>query len=473
VWNVGPFEGDPIAIPFADINADGLLDIFLGFREEAAPNQILINTGSGFVEYPHYQDRFRGKTYGALFSDLNSDGYTELFIGNDFDKSDELLFGSADGTFTRIGASSEVFAGVSTFNMGYDSGDINNDLLLDVFSTEAEMVEGEIPDDQCTGPSWSDEFKAVCQEYYDTYRKVTRQGGVESCQRLSISSWRAQCAVQKIKQVAMATRDPGVCDLLPTSPAYLRSSRIKDSTPSPVVSFAGHFSDDLPQFHRNALHVQRADGTFDEKSTEYGVAKAFWAWNARIHDYDNDGWQDIFVVNGRGAELGSFAADQTPSLFFRNLGGAGFEDWGERYGLGDLFQSKSYVAEDFDRDGDIDILAQAIRAPYRLYVNGSESLADRNAVQFNIVDGNMNQFGIGTQVTIHYAGGAQIREVKSAGGFQSHNAPIIHFGLGAVTTLDRIEVHWTDGTVTEFEGEFSANRVYTIERQAATQLPSL
>ena len=74
-------------------------------------------------------------------------------------------------------------------------------------------------------------------------------------------------------------------------------------------------------------------------------------------------------------------------------------------------------------------------------------------------------FGIGTQVVIHYDGGAQLRELKSAGGFQSHNAPVVHFGLGSVTKVNRVELHWTDGTTTVLDGEFVANRRYTVERK--------
>ncbi len=76
-----------------------------------------------------------------------------------------------------------------------------------------------------------------------------------------------------------------------------------------------------------------------------------------------------------------------------------------------------------------------------------------------------NRFGIGSKIIIHYGENGslhQIREIKSGGGYQSFDAPIAYFGLGQHDSVQRIEVRWSTGGVTEIKGPFRGGAKHTI-----------
>jgi hypothetical protein len=192
-----------------------------------------------------------------------------------------------------------------------------------------------------------------------------------------------------------------------------------------------------------------------------GVDITGWSWNAKIADLDNDGWQDIYVVNGTWLR-----AHASPSnFFFRNEAGKRFSVQTEAFGLDDFMIVSSYTYIDIDNDGDLDIVTSAVNGPIKTYLNNE---TQNNSIAVALQDHHGNRFGIGAKIIIHYGPeGAQhqLREIKSGGGFISFDAPVAYFGLGQSQTVDRIDIVWSTGEETTLEGPFEVGSKYLIKRR--------
>ena len=216
----------------------------------------------------------------------------------------------------------------------------------------------------------------------------------------------------------------------------------------------------------NLLLSGQADHTFRDVSKQTKISTAEWSWNARFADLDNDEWQDLFVVNGVPITQ-EFAANN----FFHNQNGKSFAPAETKFGLDDHDHSSSYTYIDIDRDGDLDIIANTLYGPFKVYTNNN---TQGNSVTIKLVDEQGNRFCLGCTIIIRYGPDGtrhQMREIKTGGGFHSYDAPVAHFGLGEYETIYQIEITWSTGETSILKHNFPANHEYTTRRRASTALP--
>ena len=156
--------------------------------------------------------------------------------------------------------------------------------------------------------------------------------------------------------------------------------------------------------------------------------------------------------------------------FLHNLGGGrGFRDATDEVGLSLHLATSAYVTLDFDRDGDLDIVARTILGPVVLFVNRSGG----RSISIELRDSRGNRFGIGSRVSLHLSdGSSQLRLLEAGGGFASSPAPIAHFGLGPHAEVAAVEVRWSTGETTTLQGKFPEAGRYVIVRDASA-LPHL
>jgi hypothetical protein len=222
----------------------------------------------------------------------------------------------------------------------------------------------------------------------------------------------------------------------------------------------------IPQTHNRNVLLARDGEAWVNRAPDQGIENTGWSWTGKFADLDSDEWQDLYVVNGTWLK-----PSRVPSnVFFRNLGGGGFENATTGSGLEDYLIVSAYTYLDLDNDGDLDIVTNSVNGPFRVYRNNETR---NHALSVELRDHRGNSFGIGSKITIHYAGGRrhQIREIKSGGGFLSYDAPVAHFGLGHFDTVERIEVAWSTGETTRHEGPFPADAQYRIERHEGGEAP--
>jgi hypothetical protein len=202
----------------------------------------------------------------------------------------------------------------------------------------------------------------------------------------------------------------------------------------------------------NRLYENTGGGQYTDVSLGAGVREGFWGWGACFADFDNDGNLDLFHVNGMhgagASQYGEFVAD--PSRLFMSNGDGTFTERSSEFGPVDLGQGRGVVCFDADRDGDIDILVANNGQAPSFFVN--EGTSDSNYLGIVLQGAAPNTQGIGARITVTAAGGRrQIREIRAGGNYVSNDPAEAHFGLAEENSVD-VFVRWPDGQLTDLQG---------------------
>jgi hypothetical protein len=181
-------------------------------------------------------------------------------------------------------------------------------------------------------------------------------------------------------------------------------------------------------------------------TARWGVGVAGWTWNAKFADVDNDGWQDLYVAGGTRLRDRNLSAS-----LFRNLQGVVLEDDSTSSGLEEFPPTGSSLFVDHDVDGDLDILTNPFQLTPVLFRNDAPK---GSSLELRLDDRRAgNRFGIGARIEVLADDGRrQVRTIKASGGYQSHDAPVVRFGLGDWGSVEQLRVAWPDGSTTELAG---------------------
>ncbi len=267
----------------------------------------------------------------------------------------------------------------------------------------------------------------------------------------------------------------------------------------------------------NMLWHNDGDGTFTDLSRETGTCDSDWGWAAKFADFDDDGWQDLFVVDGlRSAgkdnyipvllemlitpgidvsDLDSYPdiGDMTWSGYqkkrlFRNLGDGTFREMAAEAGIDNDLDGRGIGLGDFDRDGRVDVVQTDARQPSLLYHNVTEGVGggtgiegtrgapgrSRHWLELDLAGAGAAAGGtardpIGTRVIVSAGGQTYLREVDGGNGYAGQSSRRLHFGLGAATRVERVEIRWPRGGVEVLETQggkppVAVDRISKIEQ---------
>ena len=226
--------------------------------------------------------------------------------------------------------------------------------------------------------------------------------------------------------------------------------------------FKTNFSDDSSSLYRN-----NGDGTYSATIFDAGLSlnTRFLGWGTMFIDVDNDGNPDILSVNGHvypevdANHLGSTYRE--PRLFYRNEGGGKFRDLSAQCGPGcsEPQSSRGLAVADLWNDGRMSAVVNNMNGQPMLLVNQS---ANKNHWLGVASRGRKcNRDGIGAKVTVFAGDRKFVQEVRSGSSYISSSDLRLHFGLGNVKIVDRIEVRWPDGRAETFPGG-NADRFVTL-----------
>ena len=219
----------------------------------------------------------------------------------------------------------------------------------------------------------------------------------------------------------------------------------------------------------NTLYHNDADGFFTDATTTTKTAQLtypYLGWATAFIDYDNDGYQDLFVANGHLhenlAELGQEGTYGQRNLLFRNNSNGTFTEISETLGpgmkLADVSRGATFA--DYDLDGDIDIVVTNSNTAPRLLRNDGGNR--KNWLQIRLTATNGSTDAIGARVKITTGKLTQTREIRSGDGYLSQQDLTLHFGIGDYEQVDSIEVQWQTGAK-QLIGSVPANQVLSLE----------
>jgi hypothetical protein len=379
-------------------------------QDEWESDKLFRNEGNG--KFTNVSDKagIRNRAWGlsVTVSDFNDDRHPDIFVGNDYIEPDLLYINNRNGTFSV--QTDRYFRHLSNHTMGVDLADVNNDELVDVVALDM-----------------------IAQDN------------------------------QRQKE--------------------LMTTMLLDRYNNLVRFHYGH------QIMRNVLQLNTGaspgDGnTFTDVGVLAGVWNTDWSWSPLLMDFDNDGFKDLYITNGYRRDISNldylnYTVDSvmkmgglnnknfatideylnliptTPlqNYMFQNIDGLNFKNVSTDWGFVEKSYSNGSAYTDFDKDGDVDIVVNNIHGDVFIYKNKTADKGSSNWLQIKAKGSPKNTGGTGARVRITYAGGkSQYQELTPTRGFFSSSEHLLHFGLGEVKTVDKLEIQWSpDGRMQVLE----------------------
>jgi hypothetical protein len=419
-----------MGLAVGDFNNDGLQDLYI---TNYGPNKMLFNKGDGsfedVTEASGTTDDLWGSSAAAL--DFDNDGWLDLYLANyvDFDvevnkkcyannsrrdycgpsafdsQPDRFFHNQGDGVFNDV--TSQMLEGYTPGSgLGVVSLDVNNDDWRDLYITN---------DGQANQLWLNQEGSGFTEDGLFSGAAVNQNGQPEASMGIAAGDF----------------DNDGDEDL-----------------------FMTHIMKET-----NTLFVNDGEGLFEDKTIAAGLGTISFpntAFGVNWIDYDNDGWLDLFIVNGAVLEIDSLVLKKDPyplhqpNQLLKNIDGEKFVDVSSELGeSGKLSEvSRGMSVGDIDNDGDLDILVTNNNGRTRILLNTTGN--SNHWLGIRLVDDNGRDM-LGSRAILHRSEGDPLtRTSRTAGSYCSANDPRIIFGLGDSADAEALEVIWPDGTRERF-----------------------
>lgn len=506
-------ETNGCGIAFFDYDQDGWLDIFVpgGSRLNGAPpgttNRLYKNKRDGtFTDVTKEAGLERvAWVSGVCIGDYDNDGFEDLFLscwGQNI-----LYHNNGDGTFIDITKRAGLLGDRPRWSAGCTFVDYNGDGFLDLFVSE--YLDFDFKTIPLPGATENCNWKGIAVNcgprglptgrnvlYRNngdgTFTDVSGPSGIAKVdQRYAMTAVAADfdddgwpdifVACDSTASILYKNQHDGtfVDIALEAGVAYNEDGRAQAGMGVAVGDTAGqgrldifktHFADDTPILYRN-----QGGGMFEDRTGRWGLGSftRYVGWGAGLYDFDNDGWPDLFFVNGNVyPEVEKYFAEykyRNPRMLLRNRAGAAFEDVSDRAGPGILerHSSRGCAFGDFDNDGDIDIVVMNMNEPPSLLRNDLKN--DNHWLKLKLIGTKSNRSAIGAAVIVSAGGRRQRQDVLSQSSFYSQSDLRLHFGLGQAIQADTVEIRWPSG-VREMYRELKGNRTLLIREGEGSRL---
>jgi len=227
--------------------------------------------------------------------------------------------------------------------------------------------------------------------------------------------------------------------------------------------FVTNFTDENVLLYRN-----EGDWNFKEDSFQSGVALpslSLVKWGTAFVDLDNDGWEDLILVDGhvypQVDSLPSGAGYRQQGMLELNQKDGTFCDSSSQAGnaLMEKRVSRGLAVGDLFNDGNMDVVVEDLDGSPMILRN--HGVPGRHWVSFELDGTKSNRLALNARIKIVAGGMTQTDEVHSGGSYLSQNDLRLHFGLGAATKIDKVEIHWPSG-LTEELMDLAVDKHYSV-----------
>lgn len=495
-----------------DYDNDGWLDVFLvngttleGFPAGKEPTSHLYrNRGDGTFEDVTGKAGLAlvGWGQGACTGDYDNDGHEDLFVT--FWGTNRLFRNKGDGTFEETTGTAGLEVSKRRWGAGCAFLDYNRDGRLDLFVAnyiDLDLASTPVPESGlcrykgvavACGPPGLTGGKNILYE---------NQGGGRFTDVSARSGVTAASGTYGLGVSTLDFDDDGWVDIYvanDSNPSALyRNNHDGTFTDIGVTAGCAYSQDGKPQagmgvaigdYNRDGrmdifktnfagdtstLYANNGAGLCEDRTFASGIGRntRWLGWGVSFVDLDLDGWLDLFLVNGHVypevEQLKTEAQYRQRKVVYHNRGDGRFDDVTERLGppVTDPRPGRGAAFADFDNDGDVDVLVNNVHEVPDLY--RLDVTAPRSWVALRLVGVTSNRSAIGARVRLTAGGLTQVDEVRGGGSYYSQNDLRLHFGLGAASRVDRVEVRWPGGLEESFS-DVAIDRIVTLKEGGGT-----
>ncbi len=358
-----------------------------------------------------------GLSLGVVAADVNNDGYTDIFISNDFNAPDFLFVNNQDGTFTnQINTSLQQ---TSFFGMGADIADFNNDGFMDIFQLDMSAP--------------------------DHYRSKANMGAMDT--EAFYSSVKSGLHHQYMQNSLQMNNGnvPGELPLFSNVSRLAGVSSTDWSWGGLLADFDNDGWKDL--FVTNGIRRDVNNKDF------YAKYRDFFKKMENDPNYKNKE-EEVGLLK----YLEELPSEKLSNYMFQNNRDLTFSKKTEEWGFEEKTFSNGVAYSDLDNDGDLDLVINNLEDTASIYRNNTSG---SNQLTLDLRGGS-EVLPNGSKVTVYTSEGMQVQEYNTVRGYLSSVSPLIHFGLGKVQKVDSILVAWPNGFTTKLTG-VPANQKLSVE----------
>lgn len=469
-------------VTMADVNGDGWLDIYVctvaNHKLPGRPGE------SQHTYFPHSKNQLFINNHNGTFTEcaakwgLDASGYSTQAVFFDYDKDGDLdmfllqhsvhqtdsygdtssrsrysaisggkLFRNDGDHFTDVTKQSGIIASPLGYGLGVGVADINQDGWDDIYVSNDFHENDYYYVNQGNGT-----FKEMNKEAFGHESKFSMGNDIAD---INNDGW----------------PDIITLDMLPEDEGILKSS-VGDEPLDLYLqrrAMGYHY-----QYSRNCLQLNIGKGKrFSDIAPLSGVMATDWSWAALIADFDQDGYEDIFISNGikrrendldylnfisndeiRKSNMSSKMMDKAMiekmpegkwhNYIFKGSDSLIFTDKSKTWGFGQATLSNGAAYADLDNDGDLDLVTNDINEPAGVYRNNAGQILKNNYLRLKFKGDDKNTFGIGSKVFLFAGGKIFFQELQTTRGFMSSVEPVLTFGLGKIQKIDTMVVIWPD-----------------------------
>lgn len=350
---------------------------------------------------------------GAGIADVNGDGWTDIYISNDYTIPDYLYINNKNGTF-----SDKIQSGMghtSYFSMGNNISDINNDGLPDIFTLDM------LPEDNHR------QKQLFSPDNYEKFDLNIRSGFYYQYMRNMLHINNGNGTFSEVGQL----------------------SGISNTDWSWAPLFADYDNDGSKDLYvTNGLPRDYTNMDFVKYMGDFLLNKNLMR-------------EDILKL------VHNMPSSNVKNYMFKNNGDLSFSNMGKKWGFDISSNSNGAAYADLDNDGDLDLIVNNINQPAFIYQNNSDKQLKHNYLKLKLQGAGQNTQGLGAKLWIYTKNKQQYLEQMPTRGYQSSVSPVLHFGLGNSSAIDSLRIVWLSGKQ-QLIKNLKSNQQLSLQEKNAT-----